>query len=260
VIFTSAGDRQTFNRMMDQKNRPTKNKKHDYIIWAIRFLLIVSMLTNIVFIALHLFSDDFVTKNEILEELSKRIELLFWAAATLALTFLPDYIEYKNIHLPHILEIVIVIFIFAGIFLSVRFELYYQVFWWDDLLHTLSGIIIGFLGFIIIYKINGKYSMDISPLLVAVFAFTFAMTMGVIWEIFEFTLDVFFGTTMQSWDLPHDATLIGRPYQGSGLRDTMSDLIVNSLGALLTSVICYFLYKREKKKMLTLMQEIFPDE
>ena len=245
---------------MDQKNRPTENQKHDYIIWAIRFLLIVSMLTNIVFIALHLFSDDFVTKNEILEELSKRIELLFWAAATLALTFLPDYIEYKNIHLPHILEIVIVIFIFAGIFLSVRFELYYQVFWWDDLLHTLSGIIIGFLGFIIIYKINSKYSMDISPLLVAVFAFTFAMTMGVIWEIFEFALDVFFGTTMQSWDLPHDTTLIGRSFQGSGLRDTMSDLIVNSLGALLTSVICYFLYKREKKKTLALMQEIFPDE
>ena len=260
MIFTSAGDRQTFNRMMDQKNRPTKNKKHDYIIWAIRFLLIVSMLTNIVFIALHLFSDDFVTKNEILEELSKRIELLFWSAVTLTLTFLPDYIEYKNIHLPHILEIVIVIFIFAGIFLSVRFELYYHVFWWDDVLHTLSGIIIGFLGFIIIYKINGKYSMDISPLLVAVFAFTFAMTMGVIWEIFEFALDVFFGTTMQSWDLPHDTTLIGRSFQGSGLRDTMSDLIVNSLGALLTSVICYFLYKREKKKTLALMQEIFPDE
>ncbi|HNQ64481.1 MAG TPA: hypothetical protein PLF58_03135 [Smithella sp.] len=245
---------------MDQKNRPTENQKHDYIIWAIRFLLIVSILTNIVFITLHLFSDDFVTKNEILEELSKRIELLFWSAVTLTLTFLPDYIVYKNIHLPHILEIVIVIFIFAGIFLSVRFELYYHVFWWDDVLHTLSGIIIGFLGFIIIYKINSKYSMDISPLLVAVFAFTFAMTMGVIWEIFEFALDVFFGTTMQSWDLPHDTTLIGRSFQGSGLRDTMSDLIVNSLGALLTSVICYFLYKREKKKTLALMQEIFPDE
>jgi len=154
-----------FQENMDQKNRQTANQKHYYIIWAIRLLLIISILTNIVFITLHLFSDDFVTKNEILEELSKRIELLFWSAVTLTLTFLPDYIEYKNIHLPHILEIVIVIFIFAGIFLSVRFELYYHVFWWDDVLHTLSGIIIGFLGFIIIYKINSKYSMDISPLI-----------------------------------------------------------------------------------------------
>ena len=101
--------------------------------------------------------------------------------------------------------------------------------------------------------------MDISPLLVAVLAFTFAITMGVLWEIFEFAIDWVFGTTMQSWDLPHNTTLIGRAFQGSGLRDTMSDLIVNSLGAFLTSVICYFLYKREKKKALALMHEIFPD-
>jgi len=244
---------------MNQKNRQMENQNHYYIIWAIRLLLIISILANIVFITLHLLSDDLVTKKEIIEELSQRIELLFWSVVTLTLTFLPDYIEYKNIHLPHILEIIIVIFIFAGIFLSVRFELYYNVFWWDDVLHTLSGVIIGFLGFIIIYKINSKYSMDISPLLVAVFAFTFAITMGVLWEIFEFAIDWVFGTTMQSWDLPHNTTLIGRAFQGSGLRDTMSDLIVNSLGAFLTSVICYFLYKREKKKALALMHEIFPD-
>jgi len=101
--------------------------------------------------------------------------------------------------------------------------------------------------------------MDVSPLLVAVFAFTFAITMGVLWEIFEFAIDWVFGTTMQSWDLPHDTTLIGRAFQGSGLRDTMSDLIIDSIGALSTSIICYFLYKEEKKKTLALMHEIFPD-
>ncbi|MDX9816200.1 MAG: hypothetical protein RBT06_04605, partial [Smithellaceae bacterium] len=120
--------------------------------------------------------------------------------------------------------------------------------------------IIGFIGFIAIYKINGKYSMNISPLLVAVFSFTFAITIGVFWEIFEFVLDVFFETTLQSWDLPETEILMGASYQGSGLRDTMSDLIVNSMGALLTSFICYFLYKKEKKKTLQMMREIFPDE
>ncbi|HNZ65446.1 MAG TPA: hypothetical protein PKJ10_06375 [Smithella sp.] len=244
---------------MKQTRGREKNQKHYYIIWAIRLLLIISILANIVFITLHLLSDDLVTKKDIIEELSQRIELLFWSFVTLALTFLPDYIEHKNIHLPHLLEIFIVIFIFAGIFLSVRFELYYNVFWWDDLLHAVSGVIIGFLGFIIIYKINSKYSMDVSPLLVAVFAFTFAITMGVLWEIFEFAIDWVFGTTMQSWDLPHDTTLIGRAFQGSGLRDTMSDLIIDSIGALSTSIICYFLYKEEKKKTLALMHEIFPD-
>jgi hypothetical protein len=244
---------------MRKRSSIRKLAKHDYIIWSIRLLLIISVIVSLFFIGLQLMNDDPLTKKEVFEALSKRIELLFWAVVTLVLTFLPDYIEYKNIHLPHLLEIIIVIFIFAGIFLSVRFELYNQVFWWDDLLHTLSGVIIGFIGFIIIYKINGKYSMNISPLLVAVFAFTFAMTMGVVWEIFEFAMDVFFGTTMQSWDLPETTVMMGRPFQGSGLRDTMSDLIVNSAGALLTSVICYFLYKEEKRKMLRMMHEIFPD-
>jgi hypothetical protein len=245
---------------MRKKILKRKPEKHDYIIWAIRILLIISMIVSLFFIGLQLMNDDPLTKKEVFEALSKRIELLFWAVVTLVLTFLPDYIEYKNIHLPHLLEIIIVVFIFAGIFLSVRFELYNQVFWWDDLLHTLSGVIIGFIGFIIIYKINGKYSMNISPLLVALFAFTFAMTMGVVWEIFEFAMDVFFGTTMQSWDLPETAVMMGRPFQSSGLRDTMSDLIVNSAGAFLTSVICYILYKREKRKTLKMMREIFPDE
>lgn len=245
---------------MRKKSEKHGLAKHDYIIWSIRFMVIFSILVSLYFIGSQFINDEPVTKKEVIEALSKRIELLFWSVITLVLTFLPDYIESKNIHLPHLLEIVIVFFIFAGIFVSVRFELYNDVFWWDDVLHTLSGVIIGFIGFIIIYKINGKYSMNISPLLVAVFAFTFAMTMGVIWEIFEFAMDVFFGTTMQSWDLPETTVMMGRPFQGSGLRDTMSDLIVNSAGAFLTSVICYILYKREKRKTLKMMREIFPDE
>jgi len=245
---------------MRKKILKRKPEKHDYIIWSIRLLLVFSIFVSLFFIGSQLVNDDPITKKEVIEALSKRIELLFWSVVTLVLTFLPDYIESKNIHLPYLLEIIIVVFIFAGIFVSVRFELYNYVFWWDDMLHTLSGVIIGFIGFIIIYKINGKYSMNVSPLLVAVFAFTFAMTMGVIWEIFEFAMDVFFGTTMQSWDLPDTMAMMGRPFQGSGLRDTMTDLIVNSVGAFVTSVICYFLYKREKRKTLKMMREIFPAE
>ena len=165
---------------MRNRRRTNKAEKRNYIIQAIRLLLIISVLVNFVFIVLHLFNDNLVTKEEIVTEVSKRIELVFLALVTLILTFLPDYIEkYQNIHIPNVLETVIVVFIFAGIFLSASFELYYSVFWWDDVLHALSGVIIGFIGFIAIYKINGKYSMNISPLLVAVFSFTFAITIGV---------------------------------------------------------------------------------
>jgi hypothetical protein len=236
-------------------------QKYDYVLWLIRLLLIMSILINLVLILFQFLTDQHVTHRELLDAISRRIEQVFWALLTFILTFLPDYIEkHQHIHLPHVLEILIVIFLYASIFLSARLGLYYHLFWWDDFLHTLSGVIIGFLGFIVMYKINEKYSMDISPLLVAVFAFTFAVTMGVLWEIFEFSMDIMFGTDMQKWNLPTTVWILGRSYQGSGLRDTMSDLIVDSLGALITSVICYFLYKNEKKKTLAMMHEIFPDE
>ena len=98
--------------------------------------------------------------------------------------------------------------------------------------------------------------MDISPLLVAVFSFSFAVTIGVFWEIAEFSLDVLLGTANQKWNLSDDAVLIGKPYQGSGLRDTMSDLIVDSIGAFITSTVTYFLYKNDKKKTLAEMKKI----
>jgi len=173
---------------------------------------------------------------------------------------LHDYFEKnKKIHIPDILESIIIIFIYAGIFLSARFNLYDDVFWWDVVLHTASGVILGFIGFLLIYKLNSRHSMNISPLLVAVFAFTFAVTMDVIFEIYEFLMDVIFGTDMQSWNLPERTIEIGRTFQGIGLRDTMSDLIFDTIGALLISVICYFLFKNEKMKTLRLMHEVFPD-
>jgi uncharacterized membrane protein YjdF len=115
----------------------------------------------------------------------------------------------------------------------------------------------GFIGFIVIYTINRRYSINLNPLLVALFSFNFAITLGVMWEILEFTSDVFFRTASQKWDLPDTAILLGKSYQGSGLRDTMSDLIVDSIGALITSFITYFLYKNKRIKTLNRMEKMF---
>ena len=102
--------------------------------------------------------------------------------------------------------------------------------------------------------------MNISPLLVAVFAFTFAVTMDVVFEIYEFLMDVIFGTDMQSWNLPATTIELGRSFQGIGLRDTMSDLIFDTIGALAISMVCFFLYKNDKKRSLKLMHEVFPEK
>jgi hypothetical protein len=237
----------------------SKNVRNRLFI-LIRVSLIISIVANIFITLLTVFQDKTVTKMEIMTEAGKRMELVAWAVLTFILSFGTDYLEKKeNIDIPDILEICIVVFIYAGLYLSARFNLYYRYFWWDDLLHTLSGVITGFIGFIIIYKINHKYSMNLNPLLVAFFSFTFAVTLGVMWEILEFTSDALFRTANQKWDLPDTATLIGRSYQGSGLRDTMSDLIVDTIGALITSIITWFLYKNKKTKTLERMKKIFKE-
>ncbi|HEX2982849.1 MAG TPA: hypothetical protein VHO28_04820, partial [Ignavibacteriales bacterium] len=238
----------------------TKTDKPDYVLWTIRILLILSIVGNLATIIWALIDNEYKTKTELAEPLSKKAELFFWAVFTFVLTYLHDFFKNRNIHLPRILEVIIIIYIYAGIFLSARWNLYYKFIWWDMLLHTFSGMLLAFLGFLAIYKINMKYSMDISPLLAAAFAFGFSMSANVFFEIYEFSIDVIFGTALQSWDLSEKMLEIGKPYQGSGLRDTMSDFICDTTGAALMSVFCFFLYKNEKKRTLQLMKEIFPND
>lgn len=159
---------------------------------------------------------------------------------------------------PHILLGIMIGFIFASLVAGEIFNAYEHFWWWDDMLHTASGVILGIVGFLAVYFLNARYHMTISPLFVAVFAFSFAITLGVVWEIIEFTADVIFQTNMQRWNLPLDATLIGREYQGVGLRDTMSDLIVAGIGSLVASVFAYFSFKHKKRSVLAAMRHTFP--
>ena len=137
------------------------------------------------------------------------------------------------------------------------FNAYETFWWWDDMLHTVAGVIAGLVGFLAVYFFNARYNMHISPLFVAVFAFTFAITAGTLWEVFEFTMDALFGLDMQRWNLPANAMLIGRDYQGSGLRDSMSDLIVAGIGSLFAAIFANYAYKHEKPTALGVMRRTF---
>lgn len=158
---------------------------------------------------------------------------------------------------PKVLITVLVLFVLFTLVAGEIFGAYEKFWWWDDMLHTVSGVIVGLVGFLMVYFFNARYNMHISPLFVAVFAFTFAITVGVAWEIFEFTVDALLGLYMQRWNLPADAMLIGREYQGSGLRDTMSDLIVAGIGSLVAAVFAHYAYKHEKPTALGVMRRTF---
>lgn len=227
------------------------------IFTIIRASLIFSILLNVILCFSVVFNDGYTTKGEILEEFLDKGELFLGAVISLILSFIPDYIE-KNqkVDIPDIIEIIIVIFIYAGVFLSAQFDLYYRFFWWDDFLHALSGVVLGFAGFFIMIKLNQKYRMKIRPILIVIFAFSVAISIGVIWEIFEFTMDALFGTTTQKWDLPSEFLLIGKEFQGSGLRDTMSDLILNGIGAFTASALSHALYKSSKTKTMRVIGQV----
>lgn len=106
-------------------------------------------------------------------------------------------------------------------------------------LHTTSGFLLGIIGFLMVHVLNEteEIGMHMKPGFVAFFAFLFAVGFGVIWEIFEFAMDSFFGMNMQK-------LMLGDP---SGLTDTMWDLMVDAVGALTIAIIGYLYIKKGKK-------------
>jgi hypothetical protein len=165
--------------------------------------------------------------------LERQYLLAFSTIVILILTFLPALLQRNyRLTIPIEFEFFIVLFIYASLFLGEVNAYYTQFWWWDAMLHTLSGVIIGAIGFMIVYILNSdpRVQIKISPAFVALFALCFAVSIGVVWEIFEFSMDYFFALNMQK----------------SGLVDTMSDLIVDLIGALIVSLIGYFSLKYQK--------------
>lgn len=153
--------------------------------------------------------------------------------------FFPSFLN-KRFHLkiPSAMLIMYIVFLYAAIYLGEVRSFYYAVPHWDTVLHTFSGAMLGALGFSVVYILNDNRSVPIklSPSFVCIFAFCFAMTIGVLWEIYEFTFDGLLGLNMQKFMLENKEPLIGR----EALVDTMKDLIVDGLGAMLMCLIGYF--------------------
>lgn len=183
---------------------------------------------------------------------------------TLILFMMPTIISRKlDINLPTALEVIIVIFIYAAEILG-EIHGFYVIFpQWDDILHTTNGFLAAAIGFamIDILNRNEKVKMSLSPIFVALVAFCFSMTIGVIWEFFECFMDMFFGMDMQkdTWLTAFNSVAINPEgvnepvrvavdtvtvngmtwdkYLDVGLYDTMHDLLVNFIGAVVFSVL-----------------------
>lgn len=129
--------------------------------------------------------------------------LLQCVAGTLAL-MLPSFIAKRlNIVIPSFMMIAYAIFLYCGVYLGEVRSFYYVVPHWDTILHTFSGFMLGALGFTLITFINktDRFPLVLTPFFVAIFTFGFAVAIGVIWEIYEYSIDYFFHTNMQKFAL-----------------------------------------------------------
>jgi hypothetical protein len=158
-----------------------------------------------------------------------RLALVFVSLATLGLSMMPAFFAARfAIRLPISFVAAIVVFAFATLFLGEAFDFYNRYWWWDIALHGGSAVGFGLLGFLFIFVLfeGDKYAAP--PWAIAALSWCVAMTIGAIWEIFEFTMDQSFGMNMQK----------------SGLDDTMWDLIVNGIGGG-AGALAGFLYLKE---------------
>ena len=167
----------------------------------------------------------------------------FLVIAIMAVTLSPALLGRRfGVHIPPEFQLLAVVFVFAALFLGEIRSYYVRVWWWDIALHTSSGLLMGILGFLLVYVLNENKRIDIHmrPRFVAVFAFLFAVTVGTLWEIFEFAMDQVIGTNMQK-------PMLGDP---SGLTDTMWDMIVNTLGALAISALGWWYMERNERSFI----------
>lgn len=217
--------------------------------------------------------------------LNGNFENVFLCILTLVLFTLPTVIERRvRIDLPDTLEIIILLFIFSAEILG-EIQAYYTYFHgWDTMLHTLNGFLCAAIGFSLVdlFNRNERFSLSLSPVFMAIVAFCFSMTIGVLWEFFECAMDQFFLLDMQKDTVINsissvllDPTGRQRPfaihditdlivvangeqiplglggYLDIGLLDTMNDLLVNFIGAAVFSFLGYFYVKNRGKGRFT---------
>lgn len=237
-----------------------REHKSSFIVYVVLRLLVILMM--------------------ILQIFNRNYENVFLCILTLILLIIPSFIQINlKIELPTALEITILIFIFAAEILG-EIQAYYLKFpFWDTVLHTVNGFLMAAIGFALVDILNRskKFSIQLSPAFVAIVAFCFSMTIGVVWEFFECGMDQLFGLDMQKDTIVHtiksvmlDPTKSNRPvgirdiqsvvvngqdlglggYLDIGLLDTMKDLFVNFIGAVVFSILGYFYVKKRGKGIL----------
>lgn len=250
-----------------KKEKPARQKR---VVWK---ELQKQIREHKVTFAVYLILRGIVIAAMLLSLVRRDYENLFYCTLSLILFLAPAFVERNlGIRLPSTMEVIILLFIFAAEILGEMSSFYVKYAFWDTMLHTLNGFLCAAVGFSLvdILNRNKKVRFNLSPLFLAIVAFCFSMTVGVLWEFFECGADLLLHTDMQKDTVLHsissvalDPTKSNTPvhinditsvtvngaalpvdgYLDIGLYDTMKDLFVNFIGAVVFSVIGFFYVK-----------------
>lgn len=253
---------ENFKKKMKKKYYET-NKKSIAVYLILRLLVVISMIFQIIM---------------------GNFENVFMCILALLLFTIPTIVSEKfKIKLPSLLEAIIYLFIFSTTILGEINNFYGIIPFWDTLLHTLNGFVCAGIGFSLVDLLNqNSKSINLSPIYVVIVAFCFSMTIGILWEFYEFTADSVFKTDMQKdrivqsissvelnsnkenvpfkvndiektqiYSKDGTITTIEHGYLDIGIIDTMKDLFVNFIGAIAFSIIGFLHVKNREKYKFT---------
>lgn len=234
-----------------------KEKKEKYTLrehLPDRFTRVIFCITVLLFLASVVFA--FLAKEP--SRVSRMIFNAFSCLIMLVLLALPVFVRrFFRIKIPRTFQMIYVAFAFCGIVLGDVANFFDKFKHWDSLLHFFSGILLACLGFVLINTLNkaDSVALQLSPIFVAVCVLCFAIAIGAIWEILEYTFDDLFGTSTQTYMESTGGSVAGAddvPLVGhEALKDTMWDLILDTAGAVIVAIFGFLQLKHEKKGLVT---------
>lgn len=212
-------------------------------------ILLITLILSIIYAVVHIVksSSNPVSLGSYKKLRNDYVLMLLQCVLGLVVMAIPSMIERKwLIDIPNYMYIVYFVFLYCAIYLGEVRSFYYIIPHWDKILHFFSGAMLGALGFTLVDILNNskRVQVQLSPFFVALFAFCFALALGAVWEIYEYTFDGLLSLNMQKYALENGTLLVGR----AALTDTMSDIITDAISSLTISVIGFILLKNDKMR------------
>jgi len=207
--------------------KKARNVNWDRVVFVLVF---AALAAGSVYAVVHIATAPAAALTEDQKAKSDYVLTLFQCMLGLVAIFLPTILAKRfNLVIPRGMTIAYTVFLYCAIYLGEVRSFYYRIPHWDTVLHAFSGGMLGLFGFIFVSVLNKQTNVNVrlSPLFESVFAFCFALSVGAIWEIYEFTLDGLLGLNSQKYMTEAGELLVGR----DAVSDTMGDLISDCIAA-----------------------------